>query len=109
MLKLFVIMERQELGSSLLKQNYFQGNTFLIIILIIQGDLQQIIKQTSDPTQGNLSGKISVINNDTMTGRFDVLISDVKAPNGVASVSVPIWSDVNGQDDLVMVCGYQTK
>ena len=58
-------------------------------------------KQTSDPTQGNLSGKISVINNDTMTGRFDVLISDVKAPNGVASVSVPIWSDVNGQDDLV--------
>ena len=58
-------------------------------------------KQTSDPTQGNLSGKISVINNDTMTGRFDVLISDVEAPNGVASVSVPIWSDVNGQDDLV--------
>ena len=58
-------------------------------------------KQTSDPAQGNLSGKISVINNDTMTGRFDVLISDVKAPNGVASVSVPIWSDVNGQDDLV--------
>ena len=58
-------------------------------------------KQTSDPTQGNLSGKISVINNDTMTGRFDVLISDVKAPNGVASVSVPIWSDVNGQDDLL--------
>ena len=58
-------------------------------------------KQTSDPTQGNLSGKISVVNNDTMTGRFDVLISDVKAPNGVASVSVPIWSDVNGQDDLV--------
>ena len=58
-------------------------------------------KQTSDPAQGNLSGKISVINNNTMTGRFDVLISDVKAPNGVASVSVPIWSDVNGQDDLV--------
>ena len=58
-------------------------------------------KQTSDPTQGNLSGKISVINNDTMTGRFDVLISDVKAPNGVASVSVPIWSDVNDQDDLL--------
>ena len=45
MLKLFVIMERQELGSSLLKQNYFQGNTFLIIILIIQGDLQQIINR----------------------------------------------------------------
>ena len=65
------------------------------------GRFTENYKQTSDPTQGNLSGKISVINNDTMTGRFDVLISDVKAPNGVASVSVPIWSDVNGQDDLL--------
>jgi len=36
-----------------------------------------------------------------MTGRFDVVISNVKAPNGVRSVSVPIWSETGGQDDLV--------
>ena len=58
-------------------------------------------KPVADPTVGNLSGKISISNNDTMAGRFDVVISDVKAPNGVRTVSVPIWSETGGQDDLV--------
>ena len=58
-------------------------------------------KPATDPTEGSLSGKIDIVNNDTMTGRFDVVISNVKAPNGVRSVSVPIWSETGGQDDLV--------
>ena len=58
-------------------------------------------KPTADPTEGSLSGKIDIVNNDTMTGRFDVVISNVKAPNGVRTVSVPIWSETGGQDDLV--------
>ena len=58
-------------------------------------------KPAADPTEGNLSGKIDIVNNDTMTGRFDVVISNVKAPNGVRTVSVPIWSETGGQDDLV--------
>ena len=58
-------------------------------------------KPVADPTVGNLSGKISIVNNDTMAGRFDVVISNVQAPNGVRTVSVPIWSETGGQDDLV--------
>ena len=58
-------------------------------------------KPATDPTEGSLSGKIDIVNNDTMTGRFDVVISNVKAPNGVRTVSVPIWSETGGQDDLV--------
>ena len=58
-------------------------------------------KPVADPTVGNLSGKISISNNDTMAGRFDVVISNVKAPNGVRTVSVPVWSETGGQDDLV--------
>ena len=58
-------------------------------------------KPAADPTEGSLSGKIDIVNNDTMTGRFGVVISNVKAPNGVRSVSVPIWSETGGQDDLV--------
>ena len=58
-------------------------------------------KPAADPTEGNLSGKIDVVNNDTMAGRFDVVISNVQAPNGVRTVSVPIWSETGGQDDLV--------
>ena len=58
-------------------------------------------KPAADPTVGTLSGTISIANNDTMAGRFDVVISNVKAPNGVRTVSVPIWSETGGQDDLV--------
>lgn len=58
-------------------------------------------KPAADPTEGSLSGKIDIVNNDTMAGRFDVVISNVKAPNGVRGVSVPIWSETGGQDDLV--------
>ncbi len=58
-------------------------------------------KSAADPTEGSLSGKIDIVNNDTMAGRFDVVISNVKAPNGVRTVSVPIWSETGGQDDLV--------
>ena len=58
-------------------------------------------KPAADPTEGSLSGKIDIVNNDTMMGRFDVVISNVKAPNGVRTVSVPIWSETGGQDDLV--------
>ena len=51
-------------------------------------------KTYSGSNRGSLSGKIDIVNNDTtMTGRFDVVISNVKAPNGVRSVSVPIWSE----------------
>ena len=100
MLKLFVIMERQGLAV-LFSSRITSRETPFDHNIDYTGRFTANYKQTSDPTQGNLSGKISVINNDTMTGRFDVLISDVKAPNGVASVSVPIWSDVNGQDDLL--------
>ena len=58
-------------------------------------------KPIADPTRGNLNGKISIENKDDVAGRFDVLISNVTAPNGVLTVSVPVWSDINGQDDLV--------
>ena len=58
-------------------------------------------KPATDPTVGNLSGTINIVNNDTMAGRFDVVISNVKAPNGVQTVSVPIWSEINGQDDII--------
>ena len=65
------------------------------------GRFTENAKPAADPTEGSLSGKIDIVNNDTMAGRFDVVISNVKAPNGVRSVSVPIWSETGGQDDLV--------
>lgn len=54
-----------------------------------------------DATQGDLSGTISIVNNNPTLGSFDVVISNVKAPNSVETVSVPIWSEINGQDDII--------
>ena len=58
-------------------------------------------KPAPEVPKGPLSGKISIENNDSLAGRFDVVISNALAPQGVASVSVPVWSDDKGQDDLV--------
>ncbi len=54
-----------------------------------------------DATQGNLSGTISIVNNNPTLGSFDVVISNVKAPNGVETVFVPIWPEKDGQDDII--------
>ena len=47
-------------------------------------------------------GKITIANNNPDTGTFDVIVSEVSNPaGGVKAVSVPIWSSVNGQDDII--------
>ena len=72
MLKLFVIMERQEHVFSSQAELLPGKHLFDHNIGLPEAIYKQIIKQTSDPTQGNFSGRFSVINNAfcTMTGRF---------------------------------------
>lgn len=53
-------------------------------------------------TIGKPQGKIDIVNNNPDTGSFDVVVSGVSNPYGVKKVVVPVWSSVNGQDDLVL-------
>ncbi|MDK7020871.1 GBS Bsp-like repeat-containing protein, partial [Proteus mirabilis] len=47
-------------------------------------------------------GNLTIANNNPNTGTFDVIVSEVSNPaGGVKTVSVPIWSSVNGQDDII--------
>ncbi|HFU4024921.1 TPA: GBS Bsp-like repeat-containing protein [Streptococcus suis] len=48
-----------------------------------------------------LSGKVSIQNQNNKLGTFDVVVSDLASPNGISSVQVPVWSEVNAQDDIV--------
>ena len=48
-------------------------------------------------TQGNLT----IANNDKNRGTFDVLITNLTNPSGISGVVIPVWSEQNGQDDLV--------
>lgn len=49
---------------------------------------------------GPASGRLSIVNQDTAKGTFDAVVSDIVAPGGLKAVRIPVWSQVNGQDDL---------
>lgn len=46
-------------------------------------------------------GTIEVIASDPENGTFTVRATNVSTPNGVKGVTFPIWTDANGQDDLI--------
>ena len=46
-------------------------------------------------------GALTIANNDKNRGTFDVLITNLTNPSGISGVLIPVWSEQNGQDDLV--------
>ena len=63
------------------------------------GNRQYLTETVVDVNETKPSGSISILNNKG-AGSFDVVISDVYSPMGVRTVQVPIWSEVDGQDDI---------
>ncbi|MGT2910604.1 GBS Bsp-like repeat-containing protein [Streptococcus cameli] len=47
------------------------------------------------------AAKLHIQNKNQNTGSFDILVTDVVSPNGLSTVLIPVWSDKNGQDDIV--------
>ncbi|QKH78001.1 GBS Bsp-like repeat-containing protein [Streptococcus intermedius] len=74
-----------------------------IHLYYVQND-GQLVGVTGTKTNVSIAkpqGKITIANNNPETGTFDVIVSNVGAPYGVREVKVPIWSSVNGQDDII--------
>lgn len=46
-------------------------------------------------------GTLTIANNDKNRGTFDVLVTNLTNPSGISGVVIPVWSEQNGQDDLV--------
>ena len=46
-------------------------------------------------------GTLTIANNDKNRGTFDVLITNLMNPSGISGILIPVWSEQNGQDDLV--------
>ena len=46
-------------------------------------------------------GTLTIANNDKNRGTFDVLITNLTNPSGISGILIPVWSEQNGQDDLV--------
>ena len=57
-------------------------------------DLGAVAEALAKPT-----GTIAIESHDN--GDFSVVISNVSDQNGILGVSVPIWSEKNGQDDII--------
>ena len=57
-------------------------------------DLGVVAESLAKPT-----GNIAIESHDN--GDFSVVISNVSDQNGILGVSVPIWSEKNGQDDII--------
>ena len=47
------------------------------------------------------TGTITIRNNTSKTGTFDIIVSNVSNPGGIKEVKVPTWSAANDQDDVV--------
>ena len=66
-----------------------------------------ITETTTEVRFSKPTGTLTIQNNNKETGTFDVIISDVFSPKGVQSVQVPIWSDKDGQDDVIWYSGHR--
>ena len=50
--------------------------------------------------EGDAAGNVTFSNQNQVVGSFDIIVSGIVAPKGLEAVQVPVWSDMNGQDDI---------
>ena len=64
------------------------------------GQLQGAGSAKTVVTRAQPQGKITIQNNNPQTGEFDIVVSDIVAPDGLKEVYLPTWSAANDQDDV---------
>ncbi|HEP1809773.1 TPA: GBS Bsp-like repeat-containing protein [Streptococcus suis] len=98
---------RQSDGSYLARINktqhkYESGKYISHVYLLEQdGGLSGIGATSAAFPELKASGKVSAVNVNQSAGSFEVKISDIVAPKGIAKVLVPTWTESGGQDDIV--------
>ncbi|MGV3079957.1 SH3 domain-containing protein [Streptococcus sp. 32226D021BW] len=63
--------------------------------------IKEIHSNSTSTTVDKSQGKVNITNINQTNGSFDVIISNVKSPKTIKTVSIPIWSDKDGQDDII--------
>ncbi|HEL1995324.1 TPA: GBS Bsp-like repeat-containing protein [Streptococcus suis] len=98
---------RQPDGSYLARINKNQHKNELgkyishVYLLEQDGSLSGIGATSAVLPELKASGKVSAVNVNQGAGSFEVKISDIVAPKGIAKVFVPTWTESGGQDDIV--------
>ena len=60
-----------------------------------------LVSHTLCTVDGISGGKIEISNIDESTGDITLMISGIRAPSGISHIEVPVWTQNNGQDDIV--------
>ncbi len=63
------------------------------------GQLSYVTGKTISIT--GITGNLAISSNNTEQGKVGISISNVSSPATVTQISVAVWSEANGQDDLV--------
>lgn len=63
--------------------------------------IREVAKPAPTPVASTPTGNITIVNNNFDKGSFDIIISNVSDANGIQKVSLPTWSEVDGQDDII--------
>ncbi|HEM4253668.1 TPA: GBS Bsp-like repeat-containing protein [Streptococcus suis] len=98
---------RQSDGSYLARINKTQHKNELgkyishVYLLEQDGSLSGIGATSTVLPELKAGGKVSAVNVNQGAGSFEVKISDIVAPKGIAKVLVPTWTESGGQDDIV--------
>ncbi|HEP1836040.1 TPA: GBS Bsp-like repeat-containing protein [Streptococcus suis] len=98
---------RQSDGSYLARINKNQHKNELgkyishVYLLEQDGSLSGIGATSAVLPELKASGKVSAVNVNQGAGSFEVKISDIVAPKGIAKFLVPTWTESGGQDDIV--------
>ncbi|MDO5078407.1 MAG: GBS Bsp-like repeat-containing protein [Streptococcus minor] len=58
-------------------------------------------------SQTGVSAKVSIQDIDNTYGYFNVVVSNIFAPAGVTKVQIPVWSSINGQNDIIWYEAYK--
>ncbi|MGQ7556208.1 GBS Bsp-like repeat-containing protein [Streptococcus suis] len=72
-----------------------------VYYLATDGSLSGIGATSAVLPELKASGKVSAVNVNQGAGSFEIKISDIVAPKGIAKVLVPTWTESGGQDDIV--------
>ena len=75
--------------------------TYNVHVYVDDGFNQELYTSATFDISRSITGRISVASKDDKTGTFRLKITDVSTPGGVKEILVPIWSNKNGQDDLM--------
>ncbi|KXT84327.1 N-acetylmuramoyl-L-alanine amidase [Streptococcus sp. DD11] len=65
-----------------------------------ENKLQAVAAEKTKVVINKPQGKISIQNNNRNSGEFDIVVSDIVAPEGLKTVYLPTWSTAGGQDDV---------